>query len=145
MLLGERLALVTVDHVAIDSVSAARTATSHLIGLGRRVIAVIGTGEDISKTGRLRLHGYEEALADAGLPQDASLHGDARWFHRPDGYAAMAKLLPTVRTSTASSVSTTCWRSARCGRCGKPGDTCPTTLRWSASTTSRTACTPRRR
>jgi DNA-binding LacI/PurR family transcriptional regulator len=95
VLLGERLALVTVDHVAIDSISAARAATKHLIDIGRRVVAVIGTGDEISKTGRLRLHGYEEALADAGLPQDATLHGDARWFHRPDGYAAMNELLRT--------------------------------------------------
>jgi DNA-binding LacI/PurR family transcriptional regulator len=93
VLLGERLAHVAVDHVAIDSVGAARAATKHLIDIGRRVIAVIGTGDQISKTGRLRLHGYEEALADAGLPQDPSLHGDAVWFHRPDGYAAMRRLL----------------------------------------------------
>jgi DNA-binding LacI/PurR family transcriptional regulator len=93
VLLGERLAHVAVDHVAIDSVGAARTATKHLIDTGRRVVAAIGTGDEISKTGRLRLHGYEEALADAGLPQDPALHGDARWFHRPDGYAAMQQLL----------------------------------------------------
>src|SRR3954454_12257889 len=41
VLLGERLAHVTVDHVAIDSVEAARQATQHLLGLGRRTVAVI--------------------------------------------------------------------------------------------------------
>src|SRR4051794_38185544 len=67
VLLGHRPAPVTVDHVAIDSVEAARQATQHLLGLGRRTVAVISTGPDISNTGRLRLHGYQEALADAGL------------------------------------------------------------------------------
>jgi DNA-binding LacI/PurR family transcriptional regulator len=93
VLLGERLSGVAVDHVAIDSVGAARTATTHLIDRGRRVIAAIGTGDSITNTGRLRLHGYQEALVDAGLPLDGSLHGDAVWYHRPDGYAAMQRLL----------------------------------------------------
>jgi DNA-binding LacI/PurR family transcriptional regulator len=93
VLLGERLAHVAVDHVAIDSVEAARVATRHLLGLGRRAIAVIGTGEYITNTGRLRLHGYQDALAAAGLPPDAALEGDARWYHRPDGYEAMRELL----------------------------------------------------
>src|SRR3954465_6826446 len=93
VLLGERLAHVAVDHVAIDSVDAARVATKHLLGLGRRRIAVIGTGPEISNTGRLRLHGYRDALAPAGLPPAATLEGDARWYHRPDGYAAMQGLL----------------------------------------------------
>ena len=93
VLLGERLAHVSVDHVAIDSVEAARQATRHLLELGRRTVAVIGTGPEISNTGRLRVHGYQEALADAGLRAEASLEGDARWYHRPDGYAAMQGLL----------------------------------------------------
>jgi len=93
VLLGERLANVAVDHVAIDSVEAARQATQHLMSLGRRTVAVIGTGPDVSNTGRLRLHGYQQALADAGLRPEASLEGDARWYHRPDGYGAMRALL----------------------------------------------------
>jgi DNA-binding LacI/PurR family transcriptional regulator len=93
VLLGERLAHVAVDHVAIDSVEAARVATQHLLDAGRRTIAVIGTGEHISNTGRLRLQGYQKAIAGAALPADAALHGDVRWYHRPDGYAAMRDLL----------------------------------------------------
>jgi DNA-binding LacI/PurR family transcriptional regulator len=93
VLLGERLAHVSVDHVAIDSVAAARVATTHLLETGCRTIAVIGTGPDISNTGQLRLHGYQDALTAAGLADDSSLHGDARWYHRPDGYAAMRDLL----------------------------------------------------
>jgi DNA-binding LacI/PurR family transcriptional regulator len=93
VLLGERLAHVSVDHVAIDSVEAARVATQHLLDSGRRVIAAIGTGEGISNTGRLRLQGYREALAAAGLPLEDALLGDVRWYHRPDGHEAMRTLL----------------------------------------------------
>lgn len=93
VLLGERLSQVAVDHVAIDSVEAARVATRHLLDGGRRRIAVIGTGPEISNTGRLRLHGYQDALAGAGIAPDPTLEGDARWYHRPDGYAAMQDLL----------------------------------------------------
>jgi LacI family transcriptional regulator, repressor for deo operon, udp, cdd, tsx, nupC, and nupG len=93
VLLGERLSQVAVDHVAIDSVEAARVATQHLLDLGRRRIAVIGTGEDITNTGRLRLRGYQDALAGAGLAPDPGLSGDARWYHRPDGQVAMQELL----------------------------------------------------
>ena len=134
-----------VDHVAIDSVGAARTATAHLTrdrpAGGRRDRHRPPTSE----TGRLRLHGYQEALADAGLPQDPALHGDAQWYHRADGYAAMRELLAAGPTSTPSSASTTCWRSARCARCARAGAGCRTTSRSSASTTSRNACTPLRR
>ena len=64
-----------------------------MLALGRRRIAVIGTGRELSNTGRLRLHGYQEALAAAGVAPDPSLHGDVRWYHRPDGYEAMRDLL----------------------------------------------------
>jgi DNA-binding LacI/PurR family transcriptional regulator len=93
VLLGERLAHVSVDHVAIDSVAAAGVATRHLIDSGRRTIAVIGTGPEISNTGRLRLRGYRETLGAAGIARAADLEGDVRWYHRPDGYAAMQQLL----------------------------------------------------
>jgi DNA-binding LacI/PurR family transcriptional regulator len=96
VLLGERLSGLAVDHVAVDSVGAARVATQHLIAGGRRVVAAIGTGAAISNTGRLRLHGYQDAMAGAGLRLDPLLHGDVAWYHRPDGYAAM-QLLLTVR------------------------------------------------
>jgi DNA-binding LacI/PurR family transcriptional regulator len=93
VLLGERLAHVSVDHVAIDSVEAARVATRHLLDLGRRRVAVIGTGPEISNTGRLRLRGYREELAAGGVARSRALEGDVRWYHRPDGYAAMQELL----------------------------------------------------
>jgi DNA-binding LacI/PurR family transcriptional regulator len=93
VLLGERLSHVAVDHVAIDSVAAAREATAHLIAGGRRVIAVVGTGDSSTHTGALRLRGYRAALRAAGLSDKPSLHADAVEYHRSDGYAAMQTLL----------------------------------------------------
>jgi DNA-binding LacI/PurR family transcriptional regulator len=93
VLLGERLAHVGVDHVAVDSVAAGRRATAHLIGLGRTVIAAVGTSDPISSTAALRLRGYHRARADAGLPIDPTLYGDVVWYHRTDGYRAMVRLL----------------------------------------------------
>ena len=94
VLLGERLSHVSVDHVAIDSVAAARTATTHLIEIGCTRIAVLGTSEAPNNTtGALRLQGYHDALTAAGLPIDRALHGDVTWYHRPDGHAAMQTVL----------------------------------------------------
>ena len=42
VLLGEKIAGGPVDHVAVDNVEAARLATDHLLGLGRRRVAAIG-------------------------------------------------------------------------------------------------------
>lgn len=46
VLLGELVAEGSADHVVIDNVAAARQATEHLIGLGRRRIAAIGDQRD---------------------------------------------------------------------------------------------------
>ncbi|MEE3918667.1 substrate-binding domain-containing protein [Micromonospora sp. BRA006-A] len=43
VLLGERVDHGIADHVMIDNVAAAREITAHLIGLGRRRIAAIGS------------------------------------------------------------------------------------------------------
>ena len=93
VLLGERLSHVGVDHVAIDSVAAARAAVNHLIESGRRVIAAIGTGRRPAGTVALRQRGYEQALRAAGLPRDRALYGDVEVFHREHGYLAMQGLL----------------------------------------------------
>jgi DNA-binding LacI/PurR family transcriptional regulator len=93
VLLGERLSHVGVDHVAIDSVGAASTAVNHLIGLGRRTIAALGTGRRPVGTVALRQRGYEQALAAADLPRDHSLYGDVELFHREPGYLVMQRLL----------------------------------------------------
>lgn len=94
VLLGERLFDAPYDHVSPDNVAAARVATAHLLALGRRRIAVIGVQSGPgSATAQLRLRGYTEALAIAGLPVDPDLLVPAASFHRPDGAAAMQRLL----------------------------------------------------
>lgn len=57
---------VPIDYVGGDNVGGMREATSHLISLGHRHIAMIGVNESIS-TGRERLQGYLQALRSAGL------------------------------------------------------------------------------
>jgi DNA-binding LacI/PurR family transcriptional regulator len=71
VLLGEGPAPVTVDHVMIDNVVAAREAAELLISLGRRRIGFLGHEESgLSSTSKLRIAGYQDALEHAGLPVD---------------------------------------------------------------------------
>jgi DNA-binding LacI/PurR family transcriptional regulator len=94
VLLGERVAHGPADHVAIDNVAAARDATAHLIGLGRRRIAAVGAQHTAeAATARLRLAGYQEALAAAAIAPDEALVAPAAAWHRAEGAAAMRSLL----------------------------------------------------
>jgi DNA-binding LacI/PurR family transcriptional regulator len=73
VLLGERVSGSSFDHVAIDNVAAARAATSHLLGLGRRRLAAVGSmSTEVAQTARLRLAGFHAATAAAGLRVPAS-------------------------------------------------------------------------
>jgi DNA-binding LacI/PurR family transcriptional regulator len=96
VLLGEHLFGSPYDHVDIDNVEAARVATAHLLALGRRRIAAIGTfGDGGENTSRLRLQGYAEALSSAGIPLDPDLTEPvpSNSMHRFDGAQAMRRLL----------------------------------------------------
>jgi DNA-binding LacI/PurR family transcriptional regulator len=94
VLLGERDIPGPADHVAIDNVAAAQAVVEHLIGIGRRRIAVIGDQPDKnSGTATLRTAGYRQALAAAGLPYDPALVVAVADYQRADGAAAMAGLL----------------------------------------------------
>lgn len=94
VLLGERIAASDFDHVAIDNVSAARDATSHLFDLGRRRIAAIGDQPyETGETAQLRTRGFEMAHEAHGLPVDRSLVIPRRTFHFSDGADAMEELL----------------------------------------------------
>lgn len=96
VLLGQRPFGAPFDHVVTDDAAAARLATEHLIGLGRRRIAAIGVPDDPTDLmPRIRLQGYEAALAEAGLPLDPHLVArvPARSFQRHDGVQAMRQLL----------------------------------------------------
>jgi DNA-binding LacI/PurR family transcriptional regulator len=92
LLLGERHASGTFDHVAVDSVQAAFDATTHLISIGRRRIAAIGVGGGAG-TGSVRRKGYRKALKAAGLAVDPALEVGGSGYHREDGAASMRELL----------------------------------------------------
>ncbi|MBP2414144.1 DNA-binding LacI/PurR family transcriptional regulator [Arthrobacter stackebrandtii] len=94
VLLGERIFGGPVDHVTMRNVEAARAATEFLISRGRKRIAVIGAHEgEVVGSAALRLQGYREALAAAGLPFDEALIGPTGLWHRHDGLVAMKAML----------------------------------------------------
>jgi DNA-binding LacI/PurR family transcriptional regulator len=94
VLLGERIFNGPADHVTMQNVEAARAATEHLIGRGRRRIAVVGAheGEVIGSAG-LRLTGYRQALDAAGIPFDDALISYVGTWHRANGADGMRRLL----------------------------------------------------
>jgi DNA-binding LacI/PurR family transcriptional regulator len=94
VLLGERGATGGMDHVAIDNVSASIQATEHLLSGGRSSVAAVGVQPHLhNDTARLRLQGYRTALARAGVPAPEELVAAVDRLHRPDGAAAMARVL----------------------------------------------------
>jgi DNA-binding LacI/PurR family transcriptional regulator len=71
VLLGETEAPLTMDHVMIDNVAAAREVTAHLIASGRTRIGFAGhEAVALTDTSKQRILGYQEALQEAGLRAD---------------------------------------------------------------------------
>jgi DNA-binding LacI/PurR family transcriptional regulator len=70
--IDRRLENVPIDLVLSDNFGGARQATSHLLGLGHRRIAVV-TGSDDFAPARERRMGFEQALRDHGLSFDPAL------------------------------------------------------------------------
>jgi DNA-binding LacI/PurR family transcriptional regulator len=94
VLIGEGVYDVPHDHIAIDNIAASHVAVQHLVSLDRRRIAFIGAPRDINRqSAHLRLRGYREALAAAGLPYEPSLVAGTALFGRLDGLLAMRALL----------------------------------------------------
>jgi DNA-binding LacI/PurR family transcriptional regulator len=96
VLLGEKIGAGDLDHVAFDNVAAARTATEHLLSLGRGRVAAIGYQAGVgarSGVATVRRAGYEAALAGAGLDVDAALTREVDGYLRSEGARAMASLL----------------------------------------------------
>lgn len=74
VLLGEAARPLTVDHVMIDNVRAARDGVDLLLRQGRRRIAFLATvTSDLTDSTHLRLQGYQEALLAAGITPDPTL------------------------------------------------------------------------
>ena len=96
VMLGERMTDAPVDHISMDNVGGARAAVDHLLATGCRRIAIIGAHPDSRAAVRsadLRLQGYREALAGAGIPVDPQLVRTAAPWHRENGADAMRELL----------------------------------------------------
>lgn len=94
VLLGERIFHGPVDHVMIDNVTGTRAAAQHLLELGRRRIAVIGThpGELVG-TAAIRYDAYAAAVDEAGVQPMEQLAAPAGPWHRANGAEAMENLL----------------------------------------------------
>lgn len=94
VILGERVFDAPADHVTMNNVAAARAATVHLAALGHRRIAVVGAheGEELGSAA-LRTEGYKQGLAEAGLPFDPALVGEAGLWHRSTGSETMGRML----------------------------------------------------
>lgn len=92
--LGERSIPEGVDHVSVESVSAANAITQHLIDIGRTRIGAIGRGgSDGESTGSVRLEGYRQALEAAGLPVRDEFIRTTKHYSREEGRLAMHALL----------------------------------------------------
>ena len=63
---------INCDKVVVDDFDSAYDATSHLIKLGSKKIALLSTVNNLS-VGKLRLEGYKKALADAKIEIDDEL------------------------------------------------------------------------
>lgn len=93
VLLGERTAGSSLDHVGIDNVAAAYDATNHLIASGRsRVVALGGNGGPLDATSALRLEGFTRAMTEAGLSPEGR-HVGTPDYSRASARAAVAELM----------------------------------------------------
>ena len=86
---GRPLERSDLSFVDVDNQAGGRSATEHLLGQGRRVVAHIAGPADMP-AGRDRWFGYRAALERAGLDGDLVEHGD---FGYQSGQAAMERLL----------------------------------------------------
>lgn len=87
VLCDRRVQGVRADIVLGDSVGGARKLTDHLIGLGRRRIALVG-GEPTVSTAQDRRAGYEQALSAASIDVRPGLVTELG-YHMDDGIAAI--------------------------------------------------------
>lgn len=94
VVLGEPLFAGPVDHVTMQHEAAARAATVHLLGLGRRRVMLLGA-HAAERTGvaALRYAGYRDALTSHGLGIDDALVVPVEIWDRESGARAMAHVL----------------------------------------------------
>jgi len=97
--LDRRVPGIDLDLVRVDNSHGARMCIQHLLSRGHRRIGLLGGSPGV-ETAQLRLEGYQQALADAGLPQDPRLvrHGD---FRLDSGYRLSKEMLLEANPPTA--------------------------------------------
>lgn len=94
VVLGERVFDHGNDHVTMSNVRAAAAATTHLLDIGRRRIALVGShAGEVVGSAALRERGYVEALLKAGLPVDPSLIRESGLWHRETGAQTTVDLI----------------------------------------------------
>ncbi|TDE94327.1 LacI family transcriptional regulator [Occultella glacieicola] len=93
VLLGERALRRGLDHVAMANEDGARAITEHLLGTGRRRIALIGGHDAETGAGNLRARGFRAAMAAAGAEVDPRLLAGGERWSRQTGAAAMSQIL----------------------------------------------------
>jgi LacI family transcriptional regulator len=86
-LLDHKIPVVTFDReydrldaILLDNILGGYQATRHLIELGHRRVACIG-GPDAKNRSHHRTRGYEDALAEAGIPVDPDLIQAGDWMY----------------------------------------------------------------
>ena len=84
------------DFVGTDDVMGMRLAVEHLVSLGHRTVAMLG-GTPATSTGRDRLRGYREAMAEQGL----SAMVREGFGTRDTGYAAIQEVMGREMAPTA--------------------------------------------
>jgi DNA-binding LacI/PurR family transcriptional regulator len=120
-----RCAKVNSDWFGIEDAQAMRLAARHLIGLGHRRVAYIGSTIAIS-TGRDRLEGFRQTLLEAGLAIDDRLIL-AGSCDTEFGFAAMTRLLeersrPTAVVTAGARMSVGAYDCARARGVSIPED-----------------------
>jgi LacI family transcriptional regulator len=113
-----RLAQSPCDAVIVDNEAGAHAATSHLVGLGHRRIALLGIDTDWT-TDAGRLNGYRTALKNARIPFDRRLVATIP-VRAPDTEARIEALLdsssPTAFFAANNELAERAWHVLR--RCG---------------------------
>ncbi len=93
VLVGENVRDTGLDRVSIDNLRAAADVTRHLIDVGRRTIAFVGTRHGPVEPSHFRVEGYRTALREAGLPFREELLVPAQDFTRLHGLNGAAALM----------------------------------------------------
>ncbi len=91
---------IAIDQVYVDNEEAARKVVRYLLELGHRRIAMIAHADPLFFASRARLHGYSQALAEAGVEYDERLVRYADFSER-SGYEEMSELLDSDADYTA--------------------------------------------